>query len=362
MNARRSNAISTGDARRTRRHTMWRLLGMASMMLIFLQCSSDNALRIDFSSTPESELIEIGARLETAVQRSGTVRGELPAQEQFGELCTGIVEREPAYTLRLDAPTPLRLIVRADASEDLVVVLTGRYTTRCNDDFDARNPGMQVYLEAGDYDIYVGTAEEQESSIPYELDVMPADRDRPFQGLSRAQLGIALQRRDTWASSANVQDIKGLQERVRVQTKAFELPVPVEPPALRSAPRFETVRVEKNLSGEIVNERFDVRANAALWPLERQCGGYVDTYGADVVLQIPRAFEGGISCAVDADNAVEIALRSPDESWRCGGRTGDGRALLEWAPWMPGKYRVFVAASLPRAVVNAAVLCQTVSE
>lgn len=359
------NAVSGRVTRASRTHlrtSLLRVLGLALAGLCLSYCSSDNALRIDFSSKPQGVIIDVETTPDDSLSRRGKVHGELSAQEQFGVPCSGVIESTPAYTLRLNEAMPLRLIVRADPSEDLVVVLTGRYTTRCNDDFEGRNPGMQVYLQAGDYDVYVGTAQEQADPIPYELEVMPADPDRPFQGLSRALLSIALQRRDTWSSSANPQDIGELQRRIRAQSEAFEQPVPVTPPSLSAAPRYERLRIQSNLSGEIVSEGFQVRADAALWPLDAQCGGYVDTYGADFIFQVARGYKGGISCTVDANNEVEIAVRAPDGSWRCGGRRSEGHAVLEWEPWAAGNYRVFISASMPRVALDAKVVCQTLGD
>lgn len=338
------------------------VLGLLLVSLSFTYCTSDNALRIDFSSEPQGVVIDIETVPSTSLRRVGEVVGELSAKEQFGAPCNGLIERKPAYTLRLKEAMPLRLVVHAAPSEDLVVVLTGRYTTRCNDDFEGRKPGMQVYLQAGDYDVYVGTAEEQVDPIPYELEVMPADTDRPFQGPSRALLNVALQRRDAWASPANAKDIGELQRRIQAQSEAFQETVPVEPPSLNAAPRYDRLRVENYLSGEIAHKRFDVRANAPLWPLDAQCGGYVDAYGADLILQVARGYEGGISCTVEADHEVEIAVRAPDYTWRCGGRRGEGRAALEWEPWAAGNYRVFVAASMPRVTLDADVVCKTLGD
>lgn len=338
------------------------VIGLVLVGLGYSSCSSDNTLGIDFTSDPDGEIIDVETEPEISIVRKGELLGEVSSREQFGAPCTGVIERTPAYTLRLQEAMPLRLVVRADASDDLVVVLTGRYTTRCNDDFEGRNPGMQVYLQAGDYDVYVGTAQEQESPTPYALELMPADPERPYQGLSRAMLNVALQRRDTWSSAANDEGIRALQRRINTQRKAFEQRVPVEPPNLNTAPRYPRVRIDGNLSGEIFRERFTVRADAALWPLDPQCGGYVDTYGSDVTFDVPRGYTGGISCAVDADNEVKIAVQSPNDTWRCGGRRDEGHAVVEWAPWAAGRYRVFVATTLARAVLEAELVCKTVSD
>lgn len=330
------------------------------LALLSLSCGEKTTLSLDFTPKPNAELIDVGDRIRTTLSREGEVQATHPAKDRFGTVCEGWVEEEPAFTLRLTQAMPLRLVVQAlDPAADLVVVVTGRYTTRCNDDFEGKNPGMQVHLQPGDYDIYVGAIEAQEAPTPFRLEVMPADLNRPFQGLSRNLLQSALERRDAWTSPANPQQMLQLLQQLDIQNKAFEAPVPTQAPKVNATPQHGRIDVETSLSGELVRIPNESHANAALWPVAPTCGGYVRAQGPDVNLRIPRAFDGSIECTVSANSEVELAIQAPDGSWQCGGKNADLSATIAWEPWTAGDYRIFVVSILPNAIVESELHCKS---
>lgn len=333
-------------------------LGCFGFLLV--GCGTERTLGIEFSSEAEGELIEIGERVREPITHQRSVQGSVPAQERFGAWCEGMIEEEPAFTLRLERAMPLRLTAHAaSANDDLVLVVTGRYTTQCNDDFDGKNPGMQVFLRAGDYDVYVGSLDAYDTSVPYRFSVDAADPNRPFQGLSRNLLTSALARRDAWESAANPEDIQGLQKQIEIQQEAMNTPVPTRPPSMRGEAQYGRVHLEENLSGELVRVEDEMTADAALWPIAPRCGGFVQQEGADVDIRVSRAFEGSVECQVSGTSPVELAVQAPDGTWQCGGSDGVHSAHLEWEPWTSGDHRVFVVSTVPNATLDKTLYCRS---
>lgn len=352
----------SGITRRVFTGTLRSMLLLLGAVVLPSACTEERTLPLDFSSKPRGELIDVGDRIQNTLVREQAVHATASAKERFGDVCNGLVEEEPAFTMRLGKPMPLRILVHAQAEADLTVVISGRYTTRCNDDFEGKDPGMQVHLPQGDYDIYVGSVEAHDAAIPYRLELMPADLNRPFQGLSRNLLLAALQRRDAWTSEATALHIQELQQQLEIQKDAFDHDVPTDPPQLQAAAQHGRIDVEASLSGALLDVPNESFMNAALWPIAPTCGGYVRAEGPDVILRIPRAFEGSIECSVSADSLVELAIQAPDDTWQCGGRQAEGGAALEWEPWVSGDHRVFVVSTLPNATVQSELHCKSDGE
>lgn len=343
-----------------RRVDVWcAILLWCGLWMLGSGCDSERALGIEFSSKAEGELIEVGARVRAPIVHEKEVDGSVPANEQFGALCDGLIEETPAFTLRLERAMPLRLVAESAPNNDLVMVVTGRYTTLCNDDFEGKNPGMQVFLRAGDYDVYVGSLDALNAPVPYRFTLEAADPNRPFQGLTRNLLDAALARRDAWTSAANPEDIQHLQTQIEVQQEAAKHDVPTQPPSMRNDAQYGHVQLEANVSGELVRIEDEMTANAALWPLEPRCGGYVQQEGPDVDIRVDRAFEGNVECHVEATSPVELAVHAPDGTWQCGGRVETTAATMEWEPWIRGDYRVFVVSTVPNATLDKALNCRS---
>lgn len=101
-----------------------------------------------------------------------TMRGSAGAEldaASFGPGCIGHVSRTPDHVLALEAPMPyLRIVARA-AEDVTLVVRRPDGSFLCNDDHQGRDPMVEGELEAGSYQIYVGSYSVEARATPYTI-------------------------------------------------------------------------------------------------------------------------------------------------------------------------------------------------
>ena len=86
--------------------------------------------------------------------------------------CTGYMDREPDHTLRLKNKFDyMKLVV--ESAEDTTLIIKGPGGTWCNDEFEAKNPGIVGEWLEGDYEVWVGSYQ-KEDYIPYTLKITEA--------------------------------------------------------------------------------------------------------------------------------------------------------------------------------------------
>ena len=86
--------------------------------------------------------------------------------------CTGYMDREPDHTLRLKNKFDyMKLVV--ESAEDTTLIIKGPGGTWCNDEFEAKNPGIVGEWLEGDYEVWVGSYQ-KEDYFPYTLKITEA--------------------------------------------------------------------------------------------------------------------------------------------------------------------------------------------
>ena len=86
--------------------------------------------------------------------------------------CTGYMDREPDHTLRLKNKFDyMKLVV--ESAEDTTLIIKGPGGTWCNDEFEAKNPGIVGEWLEGDFEVWVGSYQ-KEDYFPYTLKITEA--------------------------------------------------------------------------------------------------------------------------------------------------------------------------------------------
>jgi hypothetical protein len=107
------------------------------------------------------------------VQFMGTSGGDDRAT-RFGVspdgVCTGWIPEQPQHTLTLTETQALRVHVAAPA--DTTLVMHGPAGSRCNDDRNGHDPGLDATFEAGTWQVYVGSYD-RTARTAYTLTITP---------------------------------------------------------------------------------------------------------------------------------------------------------------------------------------------
>lgn len=318
---------------RAQRSLAWRLCAPLAVLFASLSmgCGDREGGFFNASGDKRGQLVrvsEVWKRDRIVLQ--GVTENALPAQARFGDTCEGYVGENPGFTLRLQSELGVRLSVEAEPDADLVMVLAGRSGLRCSDDDDGWLPGLQTRLSGGDYAVFVGTLDPDAPPTPYRLIVEPADPSAPFQGLSVSDVEAHLEALEFVATPVSPGAIAELERRHLLQEQTFALPVPTRTPDVHARARHGTVTVGGVPAANLLREEFDSSAVAALWQVAPACGGYIPTRGVDLSFRVMGEGPTQVECRASSDRQVEFALWGRDDSWRCGGATGDGTATLRF--------------------------------
>lgn len=331
----------------------WALAGLLSS-----GCRDDERSLFDFSSEPIGEVILISSEEgRPPILVEGQTQSDMAARARFGETCDGYVGEHAPYRLRLEKERELRLDIESETAEDLVLVLSGRSGLRCNDDAKGLMPGLQTRLAAGDYSVFVGTLHPSSARIPYRLVIRDADPGVSYQGLPPAELAAEFLRLAQWVTPVSASALASLETRIEAQRAAFEREIPTRVPDIHARALLGVQRVERGQEGEILRQEYESQGEAPLWQLHGACGGFTRSHGADVRLRVSSAFDGRVECQASADVEIELAIRGPQNQWRCGGRRGEGIASLALDTSLAGEHAVMVAAVEPEPSFRVLLSC-----
>ena len=167
---------------------------VASISLLAGACKGEGAdTAPEAPSTPEiaPQALSFSEGMGEITQ-SGVTGGDVNA-ESLGDGCFGLVGSSPAHRLTLENPLNLNIQVTAlnnaledndsdglpdpDPLLDTTLVITGPGGPYCNDDANGLNPSLSLTMEAGQFDIYVGTLVTEEEPVSYTLSVTLADEE-----------------------------------------------------------------------------------------------------------------------------------------------------------------------------------------
>lgn len=90
----------------------------------------------------------------------GTLRGRAGGTRQantIGPGCTGFIGMRPDHVLQLDARERLRVVVRATDADLVLLMQNADGRVLCNDDADGLQPELYEDLNAGTWNVYVGS-------------------------------------------------------------------------------------------------------------------------------------------------------------------------------------------------------------
>lgn len=182
---------------------------------------------LDTGDRVSGALITFAGSVETPRSSAGVAGASRDAARSFGAACVGWLPDAAQHTLRLQEETALRVRAEGAHDDDLVLVLTGKNGTLCNDDYDGVAPGMQVRLEPGDYSVFVGVRERSGSAtgaVRYSLWVEPPIEDSAFQGLSPQMLAEELERLDRRDPPLSGTTLQELESQIDAQKSRMGLP------------------------------------------------------------------------------------------------------------------------------------------
>lgn len=276
---------------------------------------------------------------------TGVAQGSVPTKSVFGDACSGFIGKRPSHAMEVKEGTAVNITVKPHRDgADLNLVITGKSATYCNDDREGLNPGLQVYLTPGTYQIFVGTHSRTDDVVPFTLNAADADPFRPFHALSVEWAYKALQRQMDGRTYVDLAKIEDLQNRIARQEKSMQYDVPTEAPSMH--PRLDDLRVRQVLSVLLFDEQVAGNTDAPLWPLESGCSGYADKRGPELRLQVSRNVTARVQCEIVADRAVQLAIQTPSGSWQCKmNHSSDARWTID-AP-AAGAYLIFVTTLEP---------------
>jgi hypothetical protein len=157
-------------------------------------CKGENVDAVEeVSSTPQAEPQALTfSEGMTSLSQQGITGGNIDT-ENLGDGCFGLVGDSPGHRLTLDSQLNLNVQIVAlnsalednngdglsdpDPLLDTTLVITGPGGPYCNDDANGLNPSLNLILEAGQYDLFVGTFTEEEEPVNYTLTVTESETD-----------------------------------------------------------------------------------------------------------------------------------------------------------------------------------------
>lgn|SRR5690554_5315667 len=151
----------------------------ASLVLAATACKNDASPK-ETPTAPDGPLINEGIVFREGFSEQtipGRIQGDWPASELRKD-CVGLLTSEPTADVRFE-DVPARVHVVADI--DTVLVMDGPDGVLCNDNFDGENPSLAQHWAAGQYKIYVGSAEQTEGPFDYDLNFDHYDPRYPLE-------------------------------------------------------------------------------------------------------------------------------------------------------------------------------------
>lgn len=182
---------------------------------------------LDTGGLVSGELLELGGRVAVPLASDGVAIASRDAVRSFGAACVGWLPDEAQHTVRLSEETSFRVRAEGVKGEDLVLVITGKNGTLCNDDDAGVSPGMQVRLDAGDYAVFVGlrtSSAHPAEGVRYRLWVEPARDNRAFEGLSSTVVMGELERLGDTPPPLSGPMLDVLEDEIDVQRTRIEGP------------------------------------------------------------------------------------------------------------------------------------------
>lgn len=245
----------------------------------------------------------------------GRAHGGGKAAVRFGGACEGAIPAKPQHVLRLDEASEIRLVARSQNGSDLVLVVHGKDSTFCSDDYDFSDPGFQLRLKPGDYAVYVGTHELGSLDVPYTLELSRADERGAIRGLSLSDLETEVASLVVPVSAVVSEHRQALEARI----SRFESELPGR--NVGPVPRFD--RGTKHGSVTIFEEtllplavELDVEGRSAIWQVVGPCAGFVDPLSPTLRLSLRWAMPSIVLTAI-SEVDTSIIVRDAQGTWYC---------------------------------------------
>lgn len=272
----------------------------------------------------------------------GMTRGVRPASKLHAD-CAGFIGKEATSEISFVDEVPMRIHVTAD--DDLVLVIEGSDEVFCNDDFDGHQPSLARKWKAGKYSVYVGTKEQSDSDVLYELNFDHYDPSRPLEPTPG--------RLDADAE-ADADDPSDDSDTPSYEPVLLENPSPLIrvargtlPFDVNTTPRFETYPFVPNGIAQhplaIEKDTLDSRTTVVD---EASCPALVDAKAPDFWINM--LAEGDIHISAVTNQPVALVFSSKSDRVYCALPNESNQATLRVENLPEGKYALRIATLVER--------------